>query len=240
MLSSATVLLAFFCVIFLFMLFSFSKLVPLGKSPSIRSMVVFILESGSRISARDLSLWTISFAKASDLISSGLFFFVFTGGHVLSVPESALPFSDSLVITAGSLWLPSGWVVGSPLELWGPSEEVADRCCLSAVGEVLVLFDKDGEKDQLFSLLFVPNPVISLLARALEKLFKLLWTEKFCEMKINLPHRIFVNRCWRPKTRKFSFSHTHFCLLLCPHCEAIGNRSIPFPQSGCCCFVTPP
>lgn len=210
------------------MLFSFSKLVPLGKSPSIKSMVVFILESGSRISARDLSLWTISFARASDLRSSGLFFFVFTGGAVLSVPDSGLPFSDSPVLAAGSLWLLSGWVVGCLSELWGPSEEAGKWCCLSTAGGELVLFDAGGEKDQFFSPIFVPNPDISLLARALGKLLKLLWTEKFCEMKVNLPHRISVNRWWRPKTNMFSFSLTHFCLCIStqksPHYEATGAR----------------
>lgn len=58
------------CVAFLFVLFSFSKLTSRGNKPSIRSIVVFILESGSKMSARDLSWWTISLARASVRMSS--------------------------------------------------------------------------------------------------------------------------------------------------------------------------
>ena len=80
-----------FCTAFLFMLFSFSKLTSRGNKPSIRSIVVFILESGSKMSARDLSWWIISLARVSVLMSSE----VFWGPELTCFSKPAVPLAGS-------------------------------------------------------------------------------------------------------------------------------------------------
>ena len=89
-----------FCTAFFFMLFSFSKLTSRGNKPSIRSIVVFILESGSKMSARDLSWWIISLASVSVLMSSE----VFWGPELTFFSKPAVPMAGSWI----RLWVCMG------------------------------------------------------------------------------------------------------------------------------------